>query len=164
MFHLNGNWRDVEYTLINHSDDLPSTKIDKVHVVCTNSRGEILLVYHQEWSVWGLPGGSVEDGEEYRDTLSRECLEEANVTVKNVVPFSYYNIYQGDEVVSTALLVIAELNQADNFRVDPAGTVSKIVWCSYDDALKHIEQKPLRQRLLSDAISVLKIRYADNQT
>ena len=46
-------------------------------------RGKILLLYKNyknKYEGWGLPKGTVEQGEDYKETASREVLEETGVS------------------------------------------------------------------------------------
>ena len=48
-------------------------------------RGKILLLYknfRNKYEGWVLPKGTVEEGEEYRDTAIREVLEESGAKAK----------------------------------------------------------------------------------
>ncbi len=47
--------------------------------VVVNDSGDVLLVKHNLFSGWHLPGGGVEPGETLCDALARELREEANI-------------------------------------------------------------------------------------
>lgn len=58
--------------------DLDKSKVKQVYGIILNDLGEILLVF-QKTGVFLLPGGQIEIGESYIDTLNREVYEEAAV-------------------------------------------------------------------------------------
>lgn len=56
----------------------------QVYGVCFNDEGKILIQRRGE-RPWCLAGGTVEEGESPEETLRREVIEEADVTLKNII-------------------------------------------------------------------------------
>lgn len=54
-----------------------------IKALIRNPQGQVLMVHIPEWSGnaghWDLPGGRIEQGEQFLDTLKRELLEEIGV-------------------------------------------------------------------------------------
>lgn len=156
----NGEYCDVEYYRIFKKVIDSQLNIYKVHTVCFDETNKILLVHHRQWSIWGLPGGTLESGETYEETIRRECFEEGGITIKNITPFSIYTTKSKNDIDISSLLVITEVDKKNTFTFDPAGSVTKILWSESETALTMIEQRPLRQKILSDALNAIK-RYAN---
>ena len=55
----------------------------QVYGIIFNSAGKILLI--QEKGKWKIPGGTPENGETAVKTLKRELLEEADLTVTDII-------------------------------------------------------------------------------
>ncbi len=53
-----------------------------VKAVISNDKEEILLLQRSSHNNWDLPGGLLEDGEDEKDALKREILEELGVGVE----------------------------------------------------------------------------------
>ncbi len=67
-------------------------------------RGKILVLYkniNNKYEGWVLPKGTVEDGEEHKETALREVREESgvNASVIKYVGSSQYSFTSGDELV-----------------------------------------------------------------
>jgi 8-oxo-dGTP pyrophosphatase MutT (NUDIX family) len=80
-------------------------------VVVSDEKGRILLIKRTDNGKWGLPGGSLELGETFEEAAAREILEEAGLTVSNLVLFKVYSgkkmhfIYpNGDEVYNAVCI------------------------------------------------------------
>lgn len=56
----------------------------QVYGVCFNAEGK-MLIQRRDGSDWCLAGGTVEAGETPEETLRREIIEEADVTIKNPI-------------------------------------------------------------------------------
>ena len=63
-------------------------------------RGKILTLYKSykhKYEGWVLPKGTVEEGEDYKDTALREVKEESGVTANLMSAGSYYSKPQREE-------------------------------------------------------------------
>ncbi len=65
-----------------------------VAAVVMNESGEVLLQRRSDNGLWGLPGGSLEPGEEPADAIVREVWEETGL---EVVPERIIGIYGGPD-------------------------------------------------------------------
>lgn len=50
-----------------------------VHTIAYRPTGELLLVRHDDVDMWVLPGGEVDEGEDFREAARRELREEAGI-------------------------------------------------------------------------------------
>ena len=74
-------------------------------------RGKILLLYKNyknKYEGWVLPKGTVEAGEEYKDTAMREVYEETGVkaTLMKYIGKSQYSFTVPEDVVELSLIHI----------------------------------------------------------
>lgn len=51
--------------------------------------GAILLQHRSDFSVWGLPGGNAEEGEDLTQVAIRETFEETGLRIRNPKPFGF---------------------------------------------------------------------------
>lgn len=58
-------------------------------VVIVRGDGSILLQHRSDFDLWGLPGGNAEEGEDLREVVIREALEETGLDIRNPVPFGF---------------------------------------------------------------------------
>ncbi|NMA82773.1 MAG: NUDIX hydrolase [Epulopiscium sp.] len=85
-------------------------------------RGKILLLYKNykhKYVGWVLPKGTVEEGEEYKETALREVMEETSVqaTIKKYIGKSQYTFQGFDDMVCKN--VYWYLMQANSFYCKP---------------------------------------------
>jgi 8-oxo-dGTP pyrophosphatase MutT (NUDIX family) len=78
-------------------------------VIFVDDAGRILLQRRTDNGMWGLPGGSMEPGEDLQDTARHEAREEVglichNLKLLNVYsgPQLYYRYPHGDEIYNVA--------------------------------------------------------------
>jgi ADP-ribose pyrophosphatase YjhB (NUDIX family) len=58
-------------------------------VVIAREDGAILLQHRGDFSVWGLPGGNAEEGEDLTEVAIRETFEETGLRIRNPRPFGF---------------------------------------------------------------------------
>ncbi len=78
-----GNGR-IKFTWYPGNDLSKYSPYTQVYGVVFNSEGKILIQRVGD-KAWCLPGGTVEDGETAEDTLRREVIEEADVSINNPI-------------------------------------------------------------------------------
>lgn len=80
-----------EIFLCNDFSNLKNSKQETAFIISGN---KMLLVACKN-KVWNLPGGGVETGEKLKDTIVRECYEEAaiKVTKEQCLPFYFQRTY-----------------------------------------------------------------------
>ena len=106
-------------------------------------RGDKVLVgLFTNANLWGLPGGTVEDGDTVYDTILRECLEEVGVRVKNVrMSTDLYYDTTPDEAytvrrtagASRTVVAIAEFDKYDDYILGADGDDMDFKWVTMKD-------------------------------
>ncbi|WP_297523254.1 NUDIX hydrolase [uncultured Clostridium sp.] len=64
-------------------------------VLIINKEGKVLLQQRTDNSKWGLPGGSMEVGETFEETATREAFEEVGLKVTDL---DIFNVYSGEDL------------------------------------------------------------------
>lgn len=146
---------DVTHYNTSSFSDIPDNLIEKIHGVCFRD-GKLLLVYHDEWGVWGIPGGTREPNEKVLDTLKREIHEETFCELLNAYPIAYQEIKHSDGSVYYALYYYCDVEIKGKFIADIAGTITKQEWINPDNFRQYIEERPFRQAVIESALNYLK--------
>lgn len=63
-------------------------------IMIENDKGEILLQKRRDNGCWGLPGGAMEIGEKFFETVQREVYEEAGIEIGEM---ELFGIYSGED-------------------------------------------------------------------
>jgi ADP-ribose pyrophosphatase YjhB (NUDIX family) len=58
-------------------------------VVVAREDGAILLQHRSDFSLWGLPGGNAEEGEDLTEVVIRETCEETGLEIRDPKPFGF---------------------------------------------------------------------------
>ncbi len=82
-------WGDIQYQFELRDDPPPAHLISNVNLV--PFVGEHCLIIHLRTCEWEIPGGTVEPGENYLDTIRRELLEEAGARLKTFEVFGAWH-------------------------------------------------------------------------
>lgn len=64
--------------------DVTDKKVTQVSGYVFDNEGKLLIVHNKETNTWTIPGGHLEKGETREETLKRELMEEACVTLKDI--------------------------------------------------------------------------------
>ncbi|MBS3083540.1 NUDIX domain-containing protein [Candidatus Pacearchaeota archaeon] len=90
-----------KYIIKWHSADdfskIPKEKVTQVYGVCFDKSGKMIVVDVRRRDNWALPGGGIEKGENYFETLRRECMEEADMEITDIKPIGYNETIEIDE-------------------------------------------------------------------
>jgi 8-oxo-dGTP pyrophosphatase MutT (NUDIX family) len=122
-----------------------------IKALVRNKAREVLMVHIPAWSGndahWDLPGGRVDPGEKFLDTLNRELLEEIGCpymgTPKQLSSFITNITIPVDDVRIPLVFVIYEVEIADtkSIKLDPESAEDSYDWFSPDEAAEHMKYK-----------------------
>lgn len=96
-----------------------------------NSHGQLLLVKNRDGN-YSLPGGTVEDEEDVLSTCEREILEEASVTVKDMLRMGSINVTSEDGEDYLQVRYVGKLDEELPFDSDEFETTER-VWVDLKD-------------------------------
>lgn len=135
--------------------------VTQVYGIVFNDKGEILVVRHGEDDKWQIPGGTPEEGETQLQTLNRELIEEADVTVKNATPLGYQkveDITSGTPVLSSyQLRYVGILDELREQTIDPDPT-KNFIWerkfVPASEVTSYVKWGELGNAMFNDAIKL----------
>lgn len=141
-------WKGIDYRFdIYFADDFSHLKkVNQVYsFVLNKKRNKVIIVYNNK-VYWILPGGTVEEGEDLRDTLVREVKEETNrdVDINTATPFFYQEVFLKDEeglwkrqCCQVRYLVV--VSNDNKFVSDPdEGDIIKVKWIPVEDVGRYL--------------------------
>lgn len=104
-------------------------------------------------SLWDLPGGKLDYGEELAETLMREVKEETGLTIKVGRPFATWHFFKG-EVFVTGITFLCEFEGGE---VVLSLEHSDFAWIEPDDYSKYPLSTALEPQLSSYNITQQKL-------
>jgi len=117
--------------------------LNSAGAIILDSGSGVLLQYRNDTMNWGLPGGYMEPGETFEETIRRELKEEMGIHPDNLAYFDIfsgkdlYHVYpNGDQVYSVAAVYIAYGDQGE-IQLDHK-EISKAAYFSLDGLPKEI--------------------------
>lgn len=149
----NGDKCDVHYFDASHFDDIPNELILKAHAVCFWNN-KMLIVNHSNWDIWGIPGGTREQGESIEQTLIREIIEETNCEVIDYTPIGYLKIITPENNIHYRVQYICNVKPIGEFKFDIGGAINKIKWIDPKDFKKYIEKKKFKEIVIKKALDL----------
>ena len=84
-------------------------------VIITRYNGKLVFCKHKERDTWEIPGGHIENGEDWLTAAKRELFEETGAVESEIKPICVYNISK------PGLLCFAEVKSFDkipNFEIE----------------------------------------------
>lgn len=151
----------VTFTWIKDNDLTRYHPICQVTGICFTSSDEILIIKNPSSEEWKLPGGKMEAGETFEETLIRELEEEATVRVKNcralgVQKVNYPNnpnLVEGEEFYQARY--VCEIDELLPNTVDPDnGLLHDRKLVSMSEIEKWVQWGDVGHEMFEDAIEM----------
>lgn len=119
--------------------------------IIRNQDGGILLLRIPKWGEnvehWDFPGGRMEPGESFAQTLRRELMEEIGLDYSSepkqiASVLSTITIPVGDERIPLVLIAYEVAVEGEVIvRLDPNGPEKEYAWCTPEEASKRLHTK-----------------------
>ncbi len=94
--------------------DVTGKKVTQVSGYVFNDEGKLLIVHNKETNTWTIPGGHLEPNETREETLKRELMEEACVTLKDINYLGAVEVVEDETYYQTRYT--AHINEALPFK------------------------------------------------
>ena len=141
------------------SDDLSSlSPIKQIYALVIDSNTNILICRENPSAKWQLPGGKPELGENIKQTIDRELLEEVDVTIRDLINLGYNEVVNSETNEKYyQLRFIARLDELLDQTPDPD---KKFIWerkfIPLSEIKEYIKWGNSGNAMFDDAINLLK--------
>lgn len=146
----NGKTSTLKYTDTDSFDNLEMKKCRQVYGVCFCD-DRMVIVLNGNKSNWGLPGGTLEEGESIEEALKREMMEETNMRVEKWRPLGVQEVIHGDGSSIYQLRVVCKVSPVGPFVYDPDGTVTEIKLIDPNDYKKYFDWGEIGEKIVNRA-------------
>ena len=158
----------AEYHDVDSFHDLPYEQCTQVYGVCFY-QDSIILAKTIKGS-WILPGGTIEAGEAFEQTLTREVREESNMRVLFCQPIGYQKLWNEHTAPIYQLRYYCEVEPFGPFEKDMAedgGNIASIWQIVPDQVADLLNWGTIGERIIEKATTLHYLRSGkkfDNQT
>jgi 8-oxo-dGTP pyrophosphatase MutT (NUDIX family) len=143
-----------EYSDADSFGHLDYSKCRQAYGVCF-SGDEIIIGYGGHKNMWGLIGGTIEEGETFEQTLAREIQEESNMEVLSCKPIGYQKMIDTrDESFVYQLRYACTVRPYGPFVEDPAGSVTEIKLIDPKEYKKYFDWGQIGERIIQRALEL----------
>lgn len=157
-------WEGKEYEM-EWVDDTNFSKlknITQIYGFLFDKNNNFVIVRPTKARGWRLPGGKIEYGEDWKQALIRESVEEADVEVyeNSLIPFGYIKVTPLDkgENVHYMLRAFGKIRKINDQTEDPAeGLVNEREFISYDEFLNYCPWGKIGKVQLDRAVKLLSL-------
>ncbi len=151
-----------EYQDCDDFSTLPYELCRQCYGVCFMGN-KIVIAFGGKKNAWGLVGGTIEAGETFEQTLSRETQEESNMKVLNSKPIGYQKVIDTrDNSFIYQLRFMCNVEPFGPFVSDPAGTVTEIAIIDPKDIKEYFDWGTIGDRILERALELYLKLKANN--
>lgn len=98
--------------------------LNSAGIILTDINNKILLVNRTDTNNWGIPGGYMEPGETFEQTVKRELYEELGISIKDLSLLhifsgkEYYHEYPNGDKVYSVIALYASSSYEGNIKID----------------------------------------------
>lgn len=116
--------------------EVTTEKYTQVYCYIFNKNNQLLIVKNDENNNWTIPGGHPEPNESKEETLKREVMEEACITVKNIKYLGAVEVVENGETYYQ-LRYTAHLDEELPFKQE--WETSERLFINLDDLIQYIK-------------------------
>ncbi len=136
---------------------LPYEKCRQVYGVCFYD-DKIVIGFGGHKKMWGLIGGTIEEGESFLETFARKIQEESNMKVISAIPIGFQKVIDTrDQSFVYQLRYAAKVEPYGPFVSDPAGVINGITEIKLINAKeykKYFNWNEIGDRLIERALEL----------
>lgn len=150
----------VEYIFEYHDADsfenLELSLCRQAYGVCFDG-DKMVIVFNGKKNIWGLVGGTVEEGETLEQTLQREIREESNMEVISFLPIGYQKMIDTrDRSFVYQLRYVCNVCPYGPFVEDPADSVTKITAIDPSEYKRYFDWGSIGEHIIKRAVELKK--------
>ncbi len=146
-FNYLGNKYQVEYQDLDNFNTLDKDKCSQVYGLCFFG-DKVVIVHNGQKNHYSLPGGTIETGELFEQTLTREIMEETNMEIIVAKPLGYQKVTAPDGTFVFQLRYVCLVVPKGEFKQDPGGSVDRIELVEPPEFLKYLQWGEVGKHLL----------------
>jgi NADH pyrophosphatase NudC (nudix superfamily) len=104
-----------------------------------------------------LIGGTIEKGETFEETLTRELLEEGNLSIKDIQPVGYQKcVDTRDNSFFYQLRFTCNGTKIGEFKGDPAGSIDMITFVTQEEYKNYFDWGTIGEEIIKKAYKIRK--------
>lgn len=152
LINRSGQTLEVLYKEEDPLKDLDGKILQGVHAFCFLG-DKLVVVFADSKKYWTPPGGGIEPGETFEETVVREVKEETNMKVLKQQLIGYQDIYEPDRVIrQTRSVCIVE--PIGEFIADSDEEITEIKLIDPKDYKQYFDWGVVGDRLMEQALSL----------
>ena len=143
-----------EYSDADSFAHLDYSRCRQAYAVCFCD-DRMVIGYGGHKNSWGLIGGTIEEGENFEQTLRREIQEESNMEVLKLLPVGYQKMTDTrDNSFIYQLRYVCTARPYGPFVSDPAGSITEIKLIDPKDYKQYFDWGKIGERIIERALEL----------
>ncbi len=149
-----GKLAEVTYEDADSFEHLLDKKVTQAYGVCF-FEDKIIIVYSSKGNHWVLPGGTIEEGENFEECLKREVKEESNMEIVHFVPIGYQEVHFSGNIFNQ-LRYLCIVKPYGDFISDPDGSITEIKLIDPKNYKQYFDWGEIGDRIMARALEMFK--------